>query len=60
MSPDDAPIGTLCAVGHPANGVVARKGSGGEWTYLSTGATVDIDDVYRALSLLWMPGRNLP
>lgn len=53
MTPDEAPLGTLCAVGHPANGVVARK----ErlcWRKLNDNQPVTIDDM-RMLILLWKP-----
>lgn len=53
MSPDEAPEGTLCSVGHPANGIVARRMRDG-WMYLSTMQMVDLDDE-RMLRLLWSP-----
>ena len=55
----EIPDGTIAALGHPANGVVARK-IDGEWLRfpLDSGRAwptrVDLDD-QRALRILWSP-----
>lgn len=55
MKPDKAPVGTLCAVGHPSNGVVARKNNDGIWAYLHNGQAVEHDDIYKSMMVLWSP-----
>ena len=55
MSPDEAPERTLCAVGHPGNGVVARK-TGGKWICLHTDMELDTDTIYKSMTALWIPG----
>lgn len=54
MTPDEAPVGTLCAVGHPMNGNVARKERNGLWFHLSNKVYLDVD-AERMLTLLWKP-----
>ena len=55
MSPDDAPVGTVCVVGHPANGVTARKNESGRWLYTHNGREVDYDTRYKAMSAVYTP-----
>ena len=57
MNPEDAPIGTICVVGHPANGVTARKGDFGIWRYTHNNEAVDFDTQHKAMSAVFVPGK---
>lgn len=55
MTPDQAPSGTLCSVGHPANGVIVRK-VGKKWRYVNTYKELtDYDTIHKGLRVVWVP-----
>lgn len=58
MTPEEAPSGTLCSVGHPANGNVVRK-EGDNWYFVGTNvALTDYDTLHKSLNALYIPGCN--
>ena len=67
MTPEEAPVGTVCVVGHPANGVTATKYDDGDWYYNGQTAgtpgwpnrrRVDFDTVHKDMRAVYIPGRT--
>lgn len=58
MTPDEAPVGTVVVIGHPANGVSATKQQDGQWTYNlePTGRVVSSEDVIKGGAWVYIPG----
>lgn len=60
MNPDDAPNGSIAVVGHPANGVTARKDSSGKWRYThGWDREVDYDTRYKGMNIIYTPGQKI-
>lgn len=56
MRPEDAPVGTVAVIGHPANGVTARKATNGKWYYTHQhDREVDYDDLHKAAEAVYIP-----
>jgi len=56
MTPEEAPIGTVCHIGPPRNGKLARKEPDGKWIYLrADGGEVDYDDAHKSMTVAFMP-----
>ena len=57
MTPEEAPAGTIIILGHPANGITARKDESGEWFYTFPGIAVkpQFDDIHRGFAV-YIPG----
>jgi hypothetical protein len=61
VTPDEAPAGTVCVSGHPANGVSYTKQDDGRWrlnvppfTYLDPHR--DFDLIHKTLGAVYVPG----
>lgn len=47
---DRLPVGSILVIGHPANGVTARREEN-RWAYTHNTATVQLDDLYHGAVL---------
>ena len=59
MSPEDAPVGTVCTVGHPGNGVTASKRSSGRWFATDGSGREFLGDDLRLMRAVYIPGVTL-
>ncbi len=56
MTLDEAPVGTVVTIGHPANGVTARKDSNGDWRYTHwPSSLVDYDSLHKSARAVYIP-----
>ena len=55
----EVPPGTIVVIGHPANGVTARRGSNGKWFYTHTLTEVHVDDLRIASKPVYIPQERL-
>lgn len=44
---EDCPEGTVITLGHPANLILAAKGTDGTWRYINDGEVVDYDTYHK-------------
>jgi hypothetical protein len=56
MNQNQAPIGTVATIGHPANRCLIAKGNEG-WRYLDTGKLVDPEMFRAGWKIVSLPGR---
>jgi len=55
---DEAPVGTIVTVGHPANASTATKYPDGAWRYtFPPHRVVDYDDLHKTARAVYIPER---